>query len=174
VLPLLGDRPIASITRADGRLLITTCREKGLRLTTVKAIARTLSTLRSQAVEGEKLPAHPCLRMGRYLRRGDEPKTVIQPLTREEAAHLVATAAAEYPRWHPSILCALRTGMRARELSKVPTRELSTGSGLQVTFEGARPLLLCELHREQGTPGPESRRMRRFAGIVSREPLDRI
>jgi hypothetical protein len=77
VLPSLGHRPLASITRADGRLLITTSREKGLRLNTVKGIARTLSTLLSQAVEDDKLPANPCLRMGRYLRRGDEPEMVI-------------------------------------------------------------------------------------------------
>jgi len=88
VLPLLGDRPLASITRADGRELIAQSRQKGLRLNTVKGIARTLSTLLSQAVEDDKLPAHPCLRMGRYLRGGDEPKTVVQPLTRDEAAHL--------------------------------------------------------------------------------------
>jgi integrase len=67
-------------------------------------------------VEDEKLPANPCLRMGRYLRRGDEPKAMIHPLTREEAAHLAAVAAAEFPRWHPWVLCALRTGMRAGEL----------------------------------------------------------
>ena len=74
VLPLLGGRPLSSVTRADGRLLITTSREKGLKLATVKGIARTLSSLLSQAVEDEKLPANPALRMGRYLRRGDEPK----------------------------------------------------------------------------------------------------
>jgi integrase len=34
----------------------------------------------------------------------------------EEAAHLVAVAAAEFPHWHPWIVCALRTGRRAGEL----------------------------------------------------------
>ena len=36
VLPLLGDRPLAEITRPDGRELIAACRQKGLRLNTVK------------------------------------------------------------------------------------------------------------------------------------------
>src|SRR5688572_16765673 len=36
VLPLLGHRPLASITRADGRELIAQSRQKGLRLNTVK------------------------------------------------------------------------------------------------------------------------------------------
>jgi len=129
VLPLLGDRLLSSITRADGRELIAVCRQKGLRLSTVKGIARTLSTLLSQAVEDDRLPAHPCLRMGRYLRRGDEPKTVVQPLTREEAAHLVATAATEYPRWHPWILCALRTGLRAGELLALQWRDIDWHGG---------------------------------------------
>jgi integrase len=129
VLPLLGDRPLASVTRADGRELIAACRQKGLRLNTVKGIARTLSTLLSQAVEDDKLLAHPCLRLGRYLRRGDEPKTVVQPLTREEAAHLVNTAAETYPRWHPWVLCALRTGMRAGELLALQWRDIDWHGG---------------------------------------------
>ena len=35
--------------------------------------------------------------MGRYLRRGDEAKPVIQPLTRVEASHLVALARLHFP-----------------------------------------------------------------------------
>jgi integrase len=64
-----------------------------------------------------------------YLRRGDEPQTIIQPLTREEAAHLVTTAEREYPRWHPWILCALRTGMRAGELLALQWRDVDWHGG---------------------------------------------
>jgi hypothetical protein len=112
--------------------------------------------LLSQAVEDEKLPASPVPAHGTVPAAGDEPKTIIQPLTCEEAAHLVAIAAAEYPRWHPWTLCALRTGRRAVELSKVPTREVSAGSGLQVTFERACLFLVRELHREPSAPRPAS------------------
>ena len=66
-------------------------------------------------MEDQKLPANPALRMGRYLRRGDEPKPDIHPLTRAEAAHLVAIARAHFPRWHPWVLLALRTGLRLGE-----------------------------------------------------------
>lgn len=82
----------------------------------MKGITRTLSTILSQAVEDELLGANPALRLGRYLRRGDEPKPTIHPLTREEAATLVATAEEHFPRWHPLLLCALRTGLRQGEL----------------------------------------------------------
>jgi hypothetical protein len=47
-------------------------------LNTVKGIARTLSAVLSQAVEDEKIAANPALRLGQYLRRGDEPKTEVQ------------------------------------------------------------------------------------------------
>ena len=90
-------------------------RTKGLRLNTVRGIARTLRTVLSQAVEDGKLPANPALRMGRYLRRGDEAKTPIQVLTRDEAALLVGTAEAHFPRWHPWVLLALCTGLRLGE-----------------------------------------------------------
>jgi len=116
VVPALGTQRLPDISRADCRELIATARAKGLKLNTVKGIARTLSSMLSQAVEDEKLPANPALRMGRHLRRGDEPKTVIQPFTRDEAAHLVTTARQHFSRWHPWALCALRTGLRHGEL----------------------------------------------------------
>jgi integrase len=97
-------------------MLVAALRAKGLKLNTVKGIVRTLSTLLSQAVEDEKLPANPALRLGKYLRRGDEAETRVQPLSAAEAAHLVAVAEREFPRWHAWTLCALRTGLRLGEL----------------------------------------------------------
>ena len=116
ILPALGARPLRDIGRADCRDLIVRARARGLKLNTVRGIARTLSSMLSQAVEDEKIPANPALRMGRHLRRGDEPKLEIQPFTREEASHLVETARVSFPRWHPWVLCALRTGLRHGEL----------------------------------------------------------
>jgi integrase len=115
VRPSLGLRPITSLTRADCRELIATSRGKGLKVNTVRGIARTLSALLSQAVEDDKLSANPALRMGRYLRRGDEPKLLIQPLTRAEAAHLVGVARLAFTRWYAWVLLALRTGLRLGE-----------------------------------------------------------
>ncbi len=107
ILPVLGRRPVGTPNRADCRMLVAALRAKGLKLNTVKGIARTLSTLLSQAVEDEKLPANPALRLGKYLRPGDEAETAIQPLSAAEVAHLVAVAERHYPRWHPWTLCAL-------------------------------------------------------------------
>ena len=116
VLPALGARQVASIRRQDCRELIAACRAKGLKVATVRGILRALSTVLTQAVEDELLPANPALRMGKHLRQGDEPKPEIQPLTRDEVGTLLATAATHFPRWHPLLLCAVRTGMRQGEL----------------------------------------------------------
>jgi integrase len=116
VLPFLGTRAVGDLTRRDCRAFIAETRAKGLKLNTVKGIVRTLSALLSQAVEDEKLPANPALRLGKYLRRGDEEATEIQPLDTAQAALLVTTAERYFGRWHPWLLCAVRTGMRLGEL----------------------------------------------------------
>ena len=116
VVPALGPRAVSDLRRSDCRDLVTACRTKGLKVTTVRGIARTLSTILSQAVEDELLPANPALRLGRYMRTADDPEPDIDPLTREEAAELVRVARARFPDWHSWLLCGLRTGLRAGEL----------------------------------------------------------
>jgi integrase len=116
IFPALGSRVVGSIRRADCRDLVTACRAKELRLPTVRGIARTLSVVLSQAVEDEILPANPALRLGKYLRRGDEPEAEPDPFTREEAELLAAVAGECFPEWYPWVLTGLRTGLRAGEL----------------------------------------------------------
>ena len=50
----------------------------------MRGVVRALSTVLTTAVEDDLLTS---LRMGNYLRQGDEAKREIQPLTREEVAH---------------------------------------------------------------------------------------
>jgi hypothetical protein len=64
VFPILGARPIAAVGRKDCRELITTVREKGLKIVAVRGVTRTLSAVLSQAVEDENLSANPALRLG--------------------------------------------------------------------------------------------------------------
>jgi integrase len=116
LVPALGPRQVASLKRSDCRELVGRCRAKGLKASTVRGIARTLSTILSQAVDDELLSANPALRLGKYLRQADDPEPEIRPFTRDEAAHIVAIARARFPEWYPWVLCALRTGMRAGEL----------------------------------------------------------
>ena len=96
--------------------MIATCRAKGLRTGTLQGINRALSTILTQAVEDEILPANPALRMGKYLRQGDEPIYEPDPFTKDEVGHILSVAREHFPEWHPWLLCGLRTGMRAGEL----------------------------------------------------------
>ena len=116
VYPALGTWLVSSIRRADCRALVADCRRKGLAVSTVRGIARSLSVVLSAAVEDELLPANPALRLGKYLRRGDEPEVEPDPFTKDEAELLAAVAAECYPQWHAWLLTGLRTGLRASEL----------------------------------------------------------
>ena len=116
VFPTLGQRPIADVSRKDCRNLVTTVRKKGLRISTVRGIVRSLSTVLSQAVEDELLSANPALRMRKYLQRGDEPEPKVDPFAREEVEHVLAVALEYFPEWHAWLLCGLRTGLRPGEL----------------------------------------------------------
>ncbi len=116
VLPVLGDKPVPALTRADCRELMSACRAKGLKPASMRGVNRTLSAVLSQAVEDALLPANPAFRMGKHLRAGDELPPEIQPLTREEAQTVIEKAEALYPEYAPLFLCALRTGMRLGEL----------------------------------------------------------
>jgi integrase len=129
ILPLLGTRQVALIKRGDCRQLVATCRMKGLKVVTVRGIARTLSTILTQAVEDELLPANPALRMGRYLRNADEPAPDIRPFTRDEVATMLAVARTKFPEWYPWLLCGLRTGMRAGELLGLQWGDVNWRSG---------------------------------------------
>ena len=133
ILPMLGHRPVMTLRRADCRDLVTTCRGKGLKVSTVRGIARTLSTILSQAVEDELLPANPALRLGRYLRSADDPEPEIDPFTREDVAALLVVARQKLPEWYAWLLCGLRTGMRAGELLALQWGDVNwRGSCLEV------------------------------------------
>ena len=116
ILPVLGDKAVPALTRADCRDLMTACRSKGLKPASMRGVNRTLSAVLTQAVEDALLPANPAFRMGKYLRSGDELPPEIQPLTREEAHVFLEKAGELFPEFVPFFLCALRTGMRLGEL----------------------------------------------------------
>jgi integrase len=116
LFPALGTRPVSSLSRQDCRAIVAACRAKGLRRETIRGVVRTLSTVLTQAVEDELLPANPALRLGRYLRAGDEAEPAIDALSRNEAADLLETARVHFPDWYAWLLCGLRTGLRLGEL----------------------------------------------------------
>ena len=134
--PLLGLTALARVTRADVKRVLVALNGKGLQPPTITGIVRTLSTILSEAVEDEKLPANPALRPGRLRRQMRDPnapkKPRIDPYTREEVTLLLDTAAQHYPEWYPFLLCALRTGLRLGELRALQWGDLDWRSGFLV------------------------------------------
>ena len=116
IIPVIGSQPIGSITRADCRQVLAVCRKKGLKVASLQGVQRTLSAVLSQAVEDSILSANPAFRMGRHLRKGDEPRREIHPFSREEAHWFLAAIEKHWPEHYAFFLSALRTGMRLGEL----------------------------------------------------------
>ena len=76
-----------------------------------------MSSVLSQAVEDDVIPANPAFRLGRYYRTGkNQVESEIRPLTRDEVVVLLNAARQHAPGEYPLFLCALRTGMRLGEL----------------------------------------------------------
>lgn len=127
LLPVFAERPLGEITRRDVKDFETTLAGNG-HSTHVRAKAlRVLSTVLSEAVEDEHIPANPVL--ARKKRRGGanrHAKKRINPLTREELTHLLDTCQNHseeqngrtvYPfrTFYPFFLTLARTGMRLGE-----------------------------------------------------------
>ena len=125
---VFASRAVGDITRKDCRMLIVTCREKGLKITTVRGIVRTLSTVLSQAVEDELLPANPALQMGKYLKRGDDPEAEPDPFTGDEVEHLLAVADAQCPKLYPLPARESSSPSPGRRLADLRTAEAARGA----------------------------------------------
>jgi integrase len=117
--PSLGARPVAKVSRADCRDLIASCRQKGLKLSSLKGVQRTLSAVLSQAVEDQILLANPAFRMGKHLRAGDQQRSAIQPLSHVETYDFLKAVSERIPEYYALFLLALRTGMRLGEILAV-------------------------------------------------------
>lgn len=109
------DRPLNQITRAELRDMIYEKLKVGLAPNTVRNIKAMISAVMSHALEDGLIAANPASRLGRLI-KGKERKADVNPLTREEARAFLEAVQANYPRYYPFFLCALRTGMRLGEL----------------------------------------------------------
>jgi len=115
ILPVFRGLDLQDITREKVKDLAMTSLRKGQSPKTVQKIIGCLSSLFSHGIEDELLAVNPALKPGKFLPKISKHRKT-DPLTREEAALLLATAKDKLPRYYPLFLCALRTGLRMGEL----------------------------------------------------------
>ena len=140
IFPLLGAKPLMTISRVDCKTIIAACRERpkhrakrkhgaelagertpekpaSLKGRTIEGVCRTLSAVLSHAVDDGHMQANPAFRLGRHIqRKRHDAAADIQALSFDEAAKLLVAAKDHCPREYPLVLAALRTGMRMGEL----------------------------------------------------------
>jgi integrase len=117
VYPLLGSRPFAKVNRAMIRELIA-AKKKKFSQSTIRNIMAPVRGMFFQAIEDGNAHLNPAARIGKLNKRSkDEPKTKINPLTREEIQVMLEAAKdKKYAHWYSLFLCAPRTGIRQGEL----------------------------------------------------------
>jgi len=128
--PAFGNRPLGQIARAEVKQLALALRRSGLRPKSARKIVGTLSTILSEALDDDLIESNPCLQLRKVYRSPDfaegEPGAAVNPPTRDELAHLLATArdhtvqrgdvALQPFRSHyPLLLLLARTGLRVGE-----------------------------------------------------------
>jgi integrase len=112
------------------RELIAVRKKEGFSQSTVRNIMAPVRGMFFQAMEDGAAHQNPAARIGKLNKRSkDEPKTEINPLTREEIqVMLMAAMKKKYVHWYPLLLCAPRTGIREGELVAL--------KGIDVDFNG--------------------------------------
>lgn len=142
LVPALGDRPLASFKRRDGRQLEEQLRAEGLKASNVRKHVRLLSSILSEAAEDELIPVNPLLAGGRRRRRSKAKATKRRqdPFTAEELAALFTTAETHtverrgkvvqpYRPFIPLLLCLTHSGIRLGEAVALRWGDIDWRSG---------------------------------------------
>jgi integrase len=136
-IPLLGDRPIAAITRPEivaalGRLKRLDGLPFSLRTLRRSAVICLQSCFTEAVVEDGVIPSHPALRLTRHLPReaapaeddgpegdGDAEELHVDPYDAEALRRLLATAADMGRDWHVLLCTVAGSGLRFAEWSSL-------------------------------------------------------
>ncbi len=113
VLPVLGKRPIASLTRQDIRSALVTLLDRGVGRGAVWNGYIALSSCLSQAVALGLLETNPASRATKklFLRRPSN----VRALTRAELSRFLAATELTEPTWRDFVLTLALTGLRVSE-----------------------------------------------------------
>jgi len=122
ILPVLGSMPVNEIKRKDLKFFFDKKYAEGLNLSTIKLIRAPLNGIPAYAVELELIESNPMRDLAlKYKKK----KFEIDPLTESES-QLFLEQAQTYMNgeYYPSILCALRTGMRIGEIQALKWKDI--------------------------------------------------
>ena len=116
VYPLIGDRRLDQVARADIKHLIGVLLGKKLKKSSVHNILTPLKEAYHHAIDDGLVANNPVVRTGRFTRTDEDRRATIQPLTRTEVGILLEAAEVHAKSVATLLLCAVRTGLRQGEL----------------------------------------------------------
>jgi len=126
IVPALGDRPVAEITRRDCKAFLRACRQEGvgkkpLRQGTVYAIYAALRALLNEAVDEEIIAGNPAARLGRKLhlhptKQHMRAAVEARVLTKARLRELLEWVRTKLPAAYPLLLTLARCGLRLGEV----------------------------------------------------------
>ena len=115
ILPALGHRPLAEITRVEVKEFAYRKIEEGLSGVSVRDYMRCLSSIMNHAKEDGLRTDNPAEKPGRFVKAG-RPGENAGFLTPEESRQFLISMATHFPADVPLLLTFLRTGLRRGEL----------------------------------------------------------
>jgi integrase len=116
VYPLIGDRRLDQVARADIKHMIGVLLGKKLKKSSVHNILTPLKEAYHHAIDDGLVASNPVVRTGRFTRTDEDRRATIQPLTRTEVGVLLEAAEVHAKSVAALLLCAVRTGLRQGEL----------------------------------------------------------
>ncbi len=153
IVPVLGDRPVDSLTAADCKRLIRHWADTHLRTESLRLMLAVLRTALADATA--YLPTNPASGLRRECRQPDEIRHEWKPFTRDETVQFLAEAAKGGSSVYPMFLLALRLGMRLGEILALQWGDLD--------FDGHRIAIQRSMNQSRVITSPK--RGRRYADM---------
>ncbi len=116
IYPALGSHTLDQVTRKDVKDFVAKLNDQGLTKRTILNILTPLRELYNHAIDDGTVSANPVSKVGMIVKGCKTTSAHINPLTAAEVRTLLATAKDRFHFIHPSLLCAVRTGLREGEL----------------------------------------------------------
>jgi integrase len=140
LVPRLGARPVAELTRPELRAMLVDCRKHGvagkpLAPGSIYAVYATLRAMLNAAVEDGLRGDNPAARLGKVLRlyptkNARRAAVLRRALDREQAAALLEYTRTVEPAWFPVVLLLARTGMRLGEALMLRLGDYNAAGGV--------------------------------------------